>query len=240
MEYFLRTLPDNAPLGLYSFLHIVMLVIAFSGGVVIYKFRNHFKNNARLFTSVKYIFAFFIALVIISLYSWYIFGSYMGIKDGLPLYHCRVVMLIVVFYTLKPNNFLKTIIVTWGTFGVIIALLFPVTDPFDFPHLTFFTFFVGHIVLGWYIFLLLLVEDYKYTFLDFKVASFAMIGFNLFLIFVNYLLEANYGYLATPPILKSLLANVNNVFYTFIVFISYLVLTYFSYIFIKIFKKIFS
>ena len=143
---------------------------------------------------------------LLALYAWYI-GFRLPLANSLPLYHCRLAMF---------------------------ALGYPVFDPYDFPHITSFSFLIGHYAL--------LVNSLIYLFNHYdkrllkKVEIIAYtLMLNLFLVGVNQVTGGNYGLLARPPFISgdNLLIN-----YSLVSFILILALLLFDELFKRnIFKR---
>lgn len=135
---------------------------------------------------------------IVSLYTWYAVMDF-PLSESLPLYHCRLAMLFVLWG--KPGP-LKTYFAYLGLFGSLLAFLHPVFDPFAFPHLTFFTFVIGHYALAVNSLTYLLAAE-KLDWLGRREVLGYTCLMNLFLLCVNSLLGANYGFLSRPPLVNS-------------------------------------
>lgn len=135
---------------------------------------------------------------IVSLYSWYIAVSW-PLSESLPFYHCRLAMLFILWA--KPGP-LKRYFAYLGLFGSLVAFIYPVFDPFAFPHLTFFTFVVGHYALAVNC-LLYLLSDSQMEVLGRKEVVRYTVTMNAFLLFVNALLGGNYGFLSHTPLVNS-------------------------------------
>ena len=221
LKYFFRSTTDSSGIEFYGFLHLTMLLVFFLGIYMILINRKKLQQNFWLVERIKKIFSIVIFLEIILMYSWYLFGDYMGLKDGLPIYHCRIVLILVVLYTFKPFKWLKLIIINWGLVGATIAMLIPVGDPFIFPHVTYVTYFVGHIFLGWYVMLLIVGERYRFPISDLRNIIILGIIFNLFQVIVNNYLGSNYGYVSQPPVLKEYLSAFSPFIYNIIMCLVY-------------------
>ena len=66
--YFFRSKPEGYDIEKYGFTHIVLVIIAFAGAIIIYKYRDKFKN------SNKNILKIFVAILFLQqfiLYFWY-------------------------------------------------------------------------------------------------------------------------------------------------------------------------
>lgn len=134
---------------------------------------------------------------LVLLYGWY-FATATPLAESLPLYHCRMAMFAVL---LLPNRFaLKQYFALLGIFGTIAAFVYPVMDPFHFPHVTIFSFFVGHYALLGNA-LIYIHNHYNYERLPYqKIALFTLV-LNAFLVAVNLLTNGDYGFLTNPPLI---------------------------------------
>ena len=112
---------------------------------------------------------------LLALYTWYI-GFGIPFSNSLPLYHCRLAM----------------------ASGAVFALGYPVFDPYDFPHITSFSFLIGHYALLVNS-LVYLMNHYDKTLLKkYRIIAYTFV-LNLFLVGVNQVTGGNYGLLNTTP-----------------------------------------
>ncbi|KXT82100.1 putative membrane protein [Streptococcus sp. DD11] len=132
---------------------------------------------------------------LIALYTWY-FGFRIPFANSLPLYHCRLAMFAVVFLPDKWRS--KQYFALMGASGAVFALGYPVFDPYDFPHITSFSFLIGHYALLVNS-LVYLLNHYDKTLLKkYMIVAYTFI-LNLFLVAVNQVTGGNYGLLKSPP-----------------------------------------
>ncbi|MGP1609004.1 MAG: TMEM164-related integral membrane acyltransferase [Clostridium sp.] len=223
INYFFRTVTDEYGTKPLSPLHIICLIIAMSGVIFLIKQRKNLQENTKFAKIIKIILTFGISLVVLSLYTWYIVTGFSGISESLPLYHCRTTMILCVLYTFRKLNIAKIMIIYWGIMGGILALLVPSTDPFIFPHFTFFTFFVGHIFMMWYVILILITEKYKFNKKDLKTIILVTLIYNLILVLVNYILNGNYGFLTEAPIITDSFTQLGKIEYILLILSLYTV-----------------
>ena len=134
-------------------------------------------------------------LQLLALYSWYI-GFSIPFSNSLPLYHCRLAMFAVVFLPDKWK--IKQYFALMGASGAVFALGYPVFDPYDFPHITSFSFLIGHYALLVNS-LVYLMNHYDKTLLKkYRIIAYTFV-LNLFLVGVNQVTGGNYGLLNTTP-----------------------------------------
>ena len=130
------------------------------------------------------------------LYSWYV-ATLSPLSEALPFYHCRLAMFAILF--LPDSSVYKQYFALLGVFGPICALIYPLFDPFAFPHITLVSYLIGHYALLGNS-LTYLMNHYDSKQLDLRrivEISFAM---NLLLLFVNFVSGGNYGFLKEPPL----------------------------------------
>ena len=132
---------------------------------------------------------------LLALYAWYI-GFRLPLANSLPLYHCRLAMFAMIFLPDKWK--IKQYFALLGASGAIFALGYPVFDPYDFPHITSFSFLIGHYALLVNS-LVYLMNHYDKTLLKkYRIIAYTFI-LNLFLVGVNQVTGGNYGLLNTTP-----------------------------------------
>lgn len=78
---------------------------------------------------------------VLSINTWYMW-AHMPLSDSLPFYHCRLAMLVILFA--PKRTVVKQYFALLGVFGSIAALLYPVFDPFPFPHITALNLIFSH------------------------------------------------------------------------------------------------
>ena len=134
-------------------------------------------------------------LQLLALYSWYV-GFGISFSNSLPFYHCRLAMFAVVFLPDKWRS--KQYFALLGASGAVFALVYPVFDPYDFPHITSFSFLIGHYALLVNS-LIYLMNHYDKTLLKkYMIVAYTFI-LNLFLVGVNQVTGGNYGLLNKTP-----------------------------------------
>ena len=132
------------------------------------------------------------------LYSWYV-GFQLPLANSLPLYHCRLAMFAVVFLPDKWPS--KQYFALLGASGAVFALGYPVFDPYDFPHITSFSFLIGHYALLVNS-LIYLMNHYDKTKLKKYMIVLYTFLLDAFLVVVNQVTGGNYGLLKSPPFIS--------------------------------------
>lgn len=145
------------------------------------------------------------AVQLILLYGWYLVNQ-MPLTESLPLYHCRLAMFVVL---LTPGvSRVKQYFAVLGTFGTLAAFIYPVPDPYPFPHIAILSFVFGHLALLGNS-LIYLLKDYDASLLDFKRTLIITSSLNAVIFVVNLMTGGDYGFLTKPPLVgdHGLVAN---------------------------------
>lgn len=165
------------------------------------------------------------------LYSWYITSDTDLFKEGLPLYHCRIAIICISLGLILNQKHIMKIGSYLGIFGSIAALLFPGLDPFIFPHITQFSYFIGHLFLLWGSIYLLFVKNIGMTIEDFKNTIIFINIFHIMMAILNKYLGSNYAYISSSPI--NIGKSLNQTIYTLLVMIIFNLVLIVEYIFIN-------
>ena len=184
-----RTQTTPPPISLFWYgVMVLSLVLSIFSSLTYYKNPRFVK----LFKGIQII-------QLLALYSWYI-GFQITFSNSLPFYHCRLAMFAVVFLPDKWKS--KQYFALLGASGAVFALLYPVFDPYDFPHITSFSFLIGHYALLINS-LVYLMNHYDKTLLKkYKIIAYTFI-LNLFLDGVNQVTGGNYGLLNKTPFIPT-------------------------------------
>ena len=136
------------------------------------------------------------ATQLILLYGWYLVNQ-MPLTESLPFYHCRLAMFVVL---LTPGvSRVKQYFAVLGTFGTLAAFVYPVPDPYPFPHIAILSFIFGHLALFGNS-LIYLLKDYDSSLLDFKRILIITSSLNAVIFVVNLMTGGDYGFLTKPPL----------------------------------------
>ncbi len=208
--YFFRSKPEGYDIEKYGSTHIVLVIIAFAGAIIIYKYRDKFKN------SNKNILKVFVAILFLQqfiLYFWYITSGAFSIETSLPLYDCRVAIICLIYGVFFHNEKSKRIGIYLSFVGSIVALLTPELDKFAFPHYTWISFFVGHTLLLWVSCYIFFVEKIEISFKKYtEVFVFTNI-LHIAIVIFNSLTNCNYAFLSEPPIFKDVADRLHPITY---------------------------
>ena len=193
IHYFFRTSVEKNDFSSFGVIHLILLTIALIGiGIVISR-----KRENRLLE-------LFIGIVLLIqqtiLYLWYFIGNYHFLQEGLPLFHCRIAIILISIGLIFNKTFIMKIGSYWGLFGSISALLFARLDPFTFPHVTQFSYFIGHILLLWGSVYILTVKKIGMSSTDFKKVLVITNLYHIAIFNINNLINSNYAYMKVSPI----------------------------------------
>lgn len=178
------TEPPKFDLLWYGSLFTLLAVTVF----LAYRYRNN--------TICQRFFQILQATQLILLYGWYLVNQ-MPLTESLPFYHCRLAMFVVL---LTPGvSRVKQYFAVLGTFGTLAAFVYPVPDPYPFPHIAILSFIFGHLALFGNS-LIYLLKDYDSSLLDFKRILIITSLLNAVIFVVNLMTGGDYGFLTKPPL----------------------------------------
>lgn len=227
--YFFRGNPDINNFIVFGRIHLFILFIALLG--IFIMFRNKSENR-----KLELFMGYILVLQQVSLYVWYFTSNYNLLKEGLPFYHCRVAIIFIALGLILNKEKIMKIGSYLGIFGSILALLFPVLDPFSFPHITQFSFFIGHLFLLWGSVYLLFIKSVGMTELDFKRSLTFINVYHFSMLILNKILKSNYAYMAASPI--SIGRGLNHSIYALIVIMLFNILISIEYTVVKFNNKV--
>ena len=177
-----QTHPPHIPLPYYLLMLLAM---------VLFSYLSWLWHNNNIW---RWTFITLQAIQLISLYIWYIWQGF-PLDDSLPLYHCRMAMLALL---LLEDSKVKTYFALMGLVGGCCAIIYPVFDPYNFPHISSISFIIGHYAL--------LVNSLNYLLRTYKTHPISKnmivtltLLLNLGLVVVNHFVSGNYGLLRHTP-----------------------------------------
>ena len=193
-KYFFRNTSEYSNFKIFGSGHISILLVAILGVVSMIK---------RIGISRK--FEKIVGIVLLSqqaiLYTWYLLSGYKLLTEGLPLYHCRIAILLTGIGLLFNKSICKKLGSMWGLIGAVFALVYPSgLDPFIFPHITQFSFFIGHLFLLWGSVYCIFVECIKLNKKDLKTTIYFTNIYHISVFILNHMIGANYGFMRISPI----------------------------------------
>lgn len=185
MEYFFRTEPDAG----FSFnMHLVRL------GLILFLFLIYtMRKKTWLLKSLL------VASVILqgALYLWYTQDHELLIREGLPLYHCRIAGICLPLSFFMKKEKMMAYFADLALIGTLVAFAVPDPSAYSWPHITNLTYIANHYVLMACGMLVTLKNPRRIGFKTIACLSFAM---NLIIFILDLMLGANYGYLTSVPI----------------------------------------
>lgn len=180
----IRTSPPEMTLGTYSLVFALLFLVFY--------LTSRYHKEAWCQWLFKGLQIFQLSL----LYGWY-WATATPLAESLPLYHCRMAMFAVLL--LADKSPLKQYFALLGVFGALSAFVYPVMDPFHFPHVTIFSFFAGHYALLGNA-LIYLFQHYDYQRLPYAKIGLYTLVLNALLVAVNLVTGGDYGFLTNPPL----------------------------------------
>ncbi|SMB91618.1 conserved hypothetical integral membrane protein TIGR02206 [Peptoniphilus asaccharolyticus DSM 20463] len=184
MENFFRYNVDGS-----ASINIMLIRLALIFSII---FAYYFRNSETL---LKWSLNLGTAIQLLMLY-WYLGNVELFLKEGLPLFHCRL-SAIMMFFGYYTNSQKITKYFSWlGVIGAIIAFTFPDPSPYVWPHVTNVTFVGSHIFL---VISGVIIINKKNIYLSTRDTLKLTFIMNTILMTTNLLIHSNYGYLSELP-----------------------------------------
>lgn len=131
------------------------------------------------------------------------FGNY-NITTDLPLYLCSLIALLIPIFTYYRKFWMFEVLLFWIIAGTLQGVLTPDISE-GFPAFDYFRYWVVHLGLLIIIFYAIFVFKMKPTFKSVFKSFFALQLYVIFMVIINFTLNANYFYLNEKPQSASLL-----------------------------------
>lgn len=142
--------------------------------------------------------AILISLTVISFHVYKIsLGNY-NIKTDLPLYLCSLLGLIIPVFTFYKRKWMFEILLFWIIAGTTQAIITP-DIPIGYPSFEFFRYWIVHLGLVILILYFVIVLNHKPSLKSVFKSFLALQVYVVFMVVVNYVLDANYFYLNQKP-----------------------------------------
>lgn len=182
----------------FSTPHIISLIIIAFLVYLIYIFKEELKDEKKekIYSSIV---GTMLIINQISLYYWYIDNNKLSLKESLPLYLCRLSLILCILMIITKSRKIFDIVYFWGLGGAGIALIFHDTSIFSFPHYIFIQFFITHGGILISIFFMMFVHNYSPSLTSLKQTFKWTILYFIITIPTNYLVNSNYSYLRCKP-----------------------------------------
>lgn len=192
--------PFHLSLGGYLSVMITLLLL------VVLSFRYYDRKKfQRIFKLLQWV-------QIIFLYTWYAYHR-LPLSESLPLYHCRIAMFVLLL--LSDQVSFKCYFALLGLCGSLLAIVYPIFDPFPFWHLATFSYLLGHYALVVNALVYLLNDKSSSMITESNIVAFTA-GLNALLIIANTLTGGNYGFLRQSPIINNHNLLINYVLVTLV------------------------
>ena len=229
LAYYFRYQDEQALFLPYLSEHLLLLTCIALIGVGVVFSANFFNNHPRLRRAVEIWIAVSTVCVALCYYGWHVYNGIFT-TDTLPLYTCRLAILLGAFTLITHNKYTKVICVYWG-FYAIASLLVVTAEPYQWPHPTIVSYWYNHACLI-YTSLIIMFWGKGYTFpiKDLRRMLVFMAIYISLSFPIDTALQANYHFYLDPPFLDDLLLGLPFPIYPALVVLSYLSLTCFSFL----------
>ncbi len=178
---------------------IIMLVLCIVLPIIAKRF---WSKNTQLFVSR------FIAVTVcfwLLLYTFILIGlGEFDVKIHLPVGFCSLIALLLPFLMWKPNYRVHEVFYFWILAGPVQAILTPELYN-GFPNFMYLKYWIVHCGLVIYAVYMTLVFDFKPTLKSIWRAFLMIQVYTVFAFTINYILDANYGYVSHKPTTASVL-----------------------------------
>ena len=161
---------------------------------------SNYKNKRLVFNGL----AVFVSLSVLSFHMYHILFESYDIKTDLPLYLCSLIALVIPVFSYYRKYWMFEILVFWIIAGTLQGVITP-DIAIGFPSFDYFRYWIVHLGLLTIIFYAIFVFKMRPKFKSVFVSFFALQCYVLFIIVINFLLDANYFYLNEKPKSASLL-----------------------------------
>lgn len=199
----LKLLTIQESVGIGSLQHVIPILLTVGLTVAIIKYSNN-KLNKRQQQRLIHTLGCLVSIVLLSYHVYRIAFDDYNFKTDLPLYLCSLMALLVPIFTYFRKYWMFEILVFWIIGGTLQGVLTP-DITVGFPSFDYFRYWVVHLgllsIIFYFIFVFKMRPKLKSVFKSFL----AMQGYVLFMVILNYLLDANYFYLNEKPKSASLL-----------------------------------
>lgn len=188
--------PGNNDFVLFGKLHLSILLGIVLILLLIYNNREKLRNLPH--RPIEITLGILLITPRLLMYVWY-FDFETSLQEVLPLYLCRLVIICTAYTLITGRDEVRFIIYYWGLFGSTLALVFVDTGGYTFPHVMFFSFFMGHAIMAISVSYLIFVRDYRPSSDDLKKIIICSIVYIFITNEVNQMVGGNYNYLESTP-----------------------------------------
>ena len=200
MQYFLfnsgfLVLLNGVEIG--SFQQLLPILCAIVLAIFLFRFSKRSLDRKDQERLIHWI-AILISMTVVSFHVYKIsLGNY-NIKTDLPLYLCSLLGLIIPVFTFYKKKWMFEILLFWIIAGTTQAIITP-DIPIGFPSFEFFRYWIVHLGLVILILYFVIVLNHKPSLKSVFKSFLALQVYVAMMVFVNYVLDANYFYLNQKP-----------------------------------------
>jgi hypothetical integral membrane protein (TIGR02206 family) len=195
MEGFFGHEYSKYPFALFSFEHVIVLILFLFLTFVLYRFRTRIIKYDSLIRIVFFITLFSLEL----LYHFWLFrGDNWNITYTLPFQLCSISLILSLLLLVTNSRLIANILYFIGGVGAFAALLTPELF-LGFPHFRFFQFFITHMVIIWTALYYVWVKGFYPEKRSVWLAFLFLNGCAFVAFWANRLTEGNYMFLAQKP-----------------------------------------
>jgi hypothetical integral membrane protein (TIGR02206 family) len=178
----------------------ILLAVGMFLLLILYGKRSSIKTQSRLMHGI----ALAVSLTVIAFHLHKMLTSYYDLSKDLPLYLCSLLALLIPIYTYFRKYWMFEILVFWIIAGTLQAVITPDISE-GFPSFDYFRYWIVHLGLLTIILYSIFVLKLKPKFTSVFKSFFALQGYVILMVIINYFLDANYFYLNEKPKSASLL-----------------------------------
>lgn len=172
----------------------------------------------------------FVSTIVIVFHLYQISLGHYHLQTDLPLYLCSLIAFLIPIFTYYKKFWLYEILLFWILAGTSQGVVTPdIAD--GFPAFNYFRYWVVHLGLLTIIFYAIIVFEMRPTLKSVFKSYFALQGYVIIIILINWLLDANYFYLNEKPKSASLLDYLGEWPY-YIIVVQMLLIPYFLLIYL--------
>lgn len=192
---------ENVVIG--SFEHVLPILLSALFGFILIKYSSEKLNKAKQDIVFKAL-GLLVSLTIIIFHCYKISLGHYSVKTDLPLYLCSLMALLIPIFTHYRKYWIYEILVFWVIAGTSQGVITP-DIPEGFPSFDYFRYWVVHLGLLIIIFYATFVFKMKPKLKSVFKSFFALQGYVVIMVFINYILNSNYFYLNKKPEVTTLL-----------------------------------
>lgn len=180
-----------------SFQHVIPILFAILFCVSFIRYANKKLSKSQQKSRLHF-FALFVCFTVVTFHIYKISQGGYSIKTDLPLYLCSFLALIIPVFTYYRKFWMYEILLFWIIAGTTQAVLTPDISE-GFPSFNFFRYWIVHLGIIIIMLYATFVFKMKPTFKSIFKSFFALQLYIIFIMVLNFILNANYSYLNRKP-----------------------------------------